>query len=57
MPISKRVIIDVKTKTRKVINFDHPAHPTPPNPKGIDLNKLKLILKSKGIIASESDIE
>ena len=56
----KGIIIDVRTQKEEVIEDGQPD-PLPEAPakmpKGINPEKLKALLKAKGIIASDSEVE
>lgn len=57
MVLTKVLTYDAKTKKSKVVERDIELSPQNPKLKGLNLKKLKNVLKAKGIITSDSDIE
>jgi len=55
----KGIKYDVKTKREEIVEEDIelPQEPSTSEIKGIDFQKLKKVLKQKGIINDESEIE
>ena len=57
MVVCKKIIFDVKTGKESIVEEDISPPVATPEAKGIDIVKLKSILKAKGIITDESEIE
>lgn len=48
---------NVKTGESKTEEFEHTPEPTRPEKKGLNFDKLKKVLKKKGIITNETEVE
>ena len=57
MVITKRIQFDRKTGKTKTDSYDFIEKEPFIEPKGVNFDKLKEVLKSKGIIANFSEIE
>ena len=54
---AKRIVFDAKTKEQKIEEFDFVEQPSPPPKKGVDLEKLKMVLLKKRVILKKEEIE
>ena len=55
---TKRIITDCKTGKQEIEEYEFIAQPAPaPSKKGINPEKLKEVLKSKGIINDYEEVE